>query len=381
MGGEQNIEGNTQSSNKGFGSSVKSLFGMNKPVDASKEKTWDGFTKMEQAPINPDVQPQPELSKEELLKEKFKYLRKLEGLEKKGVILTKKYDMDSSLHEMQGEYETIISEKEKSNSVKFQGRMLMAAITGLEFLNNKIDPFDLKLDGWSEQVQENLDDYDEIFAELHDKYRSKAKMAPELKLLFQIGGGAVMLHMTNTMFKSAMPGMDDIMKQNPELMQQFTQAAAQSMSGQRGGFGDFVGDMLNKDVNVAQGPPSPIKTQNLPAERTRSGNSSATRPDLNFALNNDGININNNQASVNDSIGFKMNNQKTPVKRNEMKGPSGDINDILSGLKSNTKSVDIGNDGSSTISISELKDMQSNKLSKGAGRRKKSDKNTVSLDI
>ena len=134
-------------------------------------------------------------------------------------------------------------------------------------------------------------------------------------------------------------------------------------------------------LNVAQGPPSPIKTQNLPAERTRSGNSSATRPDLNFALNNDGININNNQASVKDSIGFRMNNQKTPVKRNEMKGPSGDINDILSGLKSNTKSVDIGNDGSSTISISELKDMQSNKLSKGAGRRKKSDKNTVSLDI
>ena len=27
-----------------------------------------------------------------------------------------------------------------------------------------------------------------------------------------------MVHMTNTMFKSALPGMDDIMKQNPDLM-------------------------------------------------------------------------------------------------------------------------------------------------------------------
>ena len=123
--------------------------------------------------------------------------------------------MEADLDEMKGEYELIISEKETSNSVKFQGRMLMAAVTGLEFLNNRFDPFDVKLDGWAEQVQENVDDYDEIFAELHEKYRSKAKMAPELKLLFQLGGSAVMVHMTNTMFKSAMPGMDDIMRQNP----------------------------------------------------------------------------------------------------------------------------------------------------------------------
>ena len=49
-------------------------------------------------------------------------------------------------------------------------------------------------------------------------------MAPELKLLFMLGSAA-MLHMTNTMFKSSMPGMDDIMRQNPELMQQFQNAA------------------------------------------------------------------------------------------------------------------------------------------------------------
>ena len=30
-------------------------------------------------------------------------------------------------------------------------------------------------------------------------------------------GSAAMVHMTNTMFKSSMPGMDDILKQNPDL--------------------------------------------------------------------------------------------------------------------------------------------------------------------
>ena len=71
---------------------------------------------------------------------------------------------------MKGEYESIVAEKEKKNAVKFQGKMLMACITGIEFLNNRFDPFDVKLDGWGEQINENIDDYDEIFAELHEKY-------------------------------------------------------------------------------------------------------------------------------------------------------------------------------------------------------------------
>ena len=70
------------------------------------------------------------MSPEELLREKFKILRKLEEIERKGGRLTKKYTMESPLLEMQGEYEMIIAEKERSNSCKFQGKMLMAAITG-----------------------------------------------------------------------------------------------------------------------------------------------------------------------------------------------------------------------------------------------------------
>ena len=123
-------------------------------------------------------------SKEEILRDKFEILRKLEALEKKGISLSKHYTMESSLSEMQGEYESIKAESEKKNSIKFQGKMLMAIITGMEFLNNKFDPFDIKLDGWAEQVNESIDDYDEIFSELHDKYKTKAKMAPELKLMF-----------------------------------------------------------------------------------------------------------------------------------------------------------------------------------------------------
>ena len=42
---------------------------------------------------------------------------------------------------------------------KFQGKMLMACITGIEFLNGKFDPFNVKLDGWSESMNEGINDY------------------------------------------------------------------------------------------------------------------------------------------------------------------------------------------------------------------------------
>jgi hypothetical protein len=386
------------------------------------KKTWDGFGKFNNVPLNPDapVDAQPQMTKEELLREKFKYLRKLEDLEQKGITLTKKYSMESSLAEMKGEYETHLEERERRNSVKFQGKMLMSVITGIEYLNNKFDPFDLKLDGWSEQVNENIDDYDEIFSELHDKYKSKAKMAPELKLLFQLGGSAIMLHMTNTMFKSAMPGMDDIMRQNPELMQQFTAAAVNSMSQNRPGFGNFMGDLMGPgpqgqgqgpqgQSQVPQTAPSRQAPPYIPNQRPppppvptsvrdpnsdagtpfRAGNNTAqppsNRPDLTAARS---MGSSSSSSSSSDPI--------TVSKRPDMRGPT-DISNILSGLK--TKTIPLqeakalqpqqqqqpqqqpNEDKTSTISISDLKELQNDNLPHKSKRRQRSDKNTVSLAL
>jgi len=357
----------------------------------SDGKTWDGFTKFNNVPINPDknISDRPKLSPEETLVEKFKVLRKLEEIERKGGKLTKKYSMESALSEMQGEYEMIIAEKERSNSCKFQGKMLMAAITGLEFLNNKFDPFDVKLDGWGEQVNENIDEYDEIFGELHEKYKSKAKMAPELKLLFQLGGSAIMVHMSNTMFKSSMPGMDDIMKQNPELMQQFTSAAVNSMQNTNPGFSGFMGNFMPGESNVRP-PPPPMQTQTNRSQSERTA-PPANRPDLMRARNDDGINIQEQFAAY----GGKETAEKTM--RPEMKGPS-DISDILSGLKTmstnnlpqsnstSTDNVPKNNDESTnkvinppTITKSQMPSKKSH--SAKTPRKQKSDKNTVSLDI
>jgi hypothetical protein len=368
----------------------------------NESKTWDGFTKFNNIPINPDksVPMEPRLNKEDMLREKFKYLRKLETLEKKGVELSKKYTMDSSLQEMIGEYETIMEEKSKQNSVKFQGNMLMAVINGIEFLNNKFDPFDIKLDGWSDQINENLNDYDEIFSELHEKYKTKASMAPELKLLFQLGGSAMMVHMTNTMFKSAMPGMDDILRQNPDLMRSFQNAAVNSMAQTSPGFSGFMTGLMNPEMQTPQqgmGPPPPLATQgpnSIPPPSSRPGNNNyATRPDLNYSRSNftdDGISLRENFERP-DFQERTSRRQQQQMQRPEMKGPS-DITDILSGLKTKTiniqeaqqmSPVNMNNtNDNSTISISDLKELQAEgNMPKRSGRRKKSANNTVSLDI
>jgi len=363
-------------------------------VASTNNKTWDGFDKFNNVPLNPDkvIPTQPQMTKEELLRDKFKFLRKLEALEKKGVELSKKYNMDSSLQEMQGEYETIMEEKEKSNSVKFQGNMLMACINGIEFLNGRFDPFDIKLDGWGEQLNENITDYDEIFGELHEKYKSKASMAPELKLLFQLGGSAMMVHMTNTMFKSAMPGMDDILRQNPDLMRSFQSAAVNTMSQSNPGLSGFMNNVMGSNNGSGSGPPPPMATQGpnaIPTPLSRPGNNNyANRPDLNMSRSNfvdDGINIRENTSREN-NMSNKAVYEKSSRNRPEMKGPS-DLSDILSGLK--TKTINIqeashepNTTDNSTMSISDLKSLQGGgNMPKKSKKRTKSANNTISLDI
>jgi len=334
--------------------------------------------------IDPDIPEVSDKSPEDILREKFTFLNKLENLERKGVRLTKKYSMDSNLDEMKGEYESIIAEKEKSNSMKFQGKMLMAAITGIEFLNNRIDPFDIKLDGWSEQINENIEDYDDIFAELHEKYNSKVKLAPELKLLFQLGGSAIMVHMTNTMFKSALPGMDDIMRQNPELMQQFTQAAVNSMGEQSPGFGGFMNNIMKNDPKSTEnGPlPNPMKTRTDKSTRYAVN---PNRPDLSAARTQDGYDIQDTFESVHEISAPRSTNQDRP--RPEMKGPS-DIDDLLSGLKPKTSKSNeptepmvIPVKEGSTVSIQDLRELQSANIPSRSNRRKKSEKTSISLDF
>jgi hypothetical protein len=198
------------------------------------------------------------------LNEKRELLYQMERLEAKGFKLPFKFNMQSDLDDMRTEYNRIVREKEIDASVRFQRKMLMAFITGTEYLNTRYDPFAIKLDGWSEQVHDTINDYDDIFEELHSKYKSSGKkMAPELRLFISLSGSAFMFHLTNRMFKEQpLPNIEEVLKSDPELMKRFQNAATkQYVMGNNGapqmnnmnGMGNIMGGMMGGNQGGAGG--------------------------------------------------------------------------------------------------------------------------------
>lgn len=237
------------------------------------------------------------MSYEELLKAKQTLLYDLEKLDEQGYHPSKRYNMTSDYEEMKAERDKLKKQRDTQKSIRFQRKMLTAFVSGIEFLNGKFDPFDIKLDGWTESVMENVGDYDEVFEELHEKYKEKVKMAPEIKLIMMVGGSAFMFHLTNTLFKSSMPGLNDILKQNPNIMRSVQEAAMNQMS------------------------QNPIAQQDPAFQMMRQGMRGMNAPAQNFEMNQMGAGPMPSNMNGND---------------NEMMGPSG-VDDILAQLDRSTQ--------------------------------------------
>ena len=181
-----------------YGEDEPTFYDDDEPTAAQEEQPSKGYTSVDE--------------------EKADLINKLGRLEKKGFTVNKRLNAYSNVEELRSEVKRITYSIDVEQSVRFSRRMLVACVTGLEFLNKRYNPFEIQLEGWSESVMENVDDYDGVFEELYVKYRSKVNVAPEVKLIMMLGGSAMMFHLTNSMFKSVMPNMNDVMKQNPDLV-------------------------------------------------------------------------------------------------------------------------------------------------------------------
>ena len=158
-------------------------------------------------PLSPKIN-NPEPSEKEIYFKKIELLQRINKIKKMGYVVPELSPNDS-YDTIKIEFEKLKKIKESENSIKFSRKMLLAIVTAVEFLNNKFDPFDLELNGWSESVNENVDDYDDIFEALSEKYKGTSNMSPELKLLLMLGGSGFMFHLSNSMFKKM---------QNPDSM-------------------------------------------------------------------------------------------------------------------------------------------------------------------
>lgn len=256
------------------------------------------------------------LSVEEETRLKQNYLTKLQRLENGG-IKGQRMTMGNSLEDIKAEHDKLTDSRNLEASLRFQRNALMTFVTGVEMVNDKFGnrlPVKPRLKGWSESVHTNIEDFDEIFEELYDLYKDKAKMHPMMRLVGTLGVSATMYHLTNSMAeKSGVPGMSDLLNENPELQRQFAQAMAAKMGG---GLGNFM-----SAASGFSGPPGgPVGGNGGPVPAPMGYGAPPPTPPRAAPTNT--------RVPFNAAAGAQDSGAGAPRVRREMRGPNG-VDDIL----------------------------------------------------
>ena len=248
-----------------------------------------------------DLTPKP--SYEELLEKRTKVIEGLDKFRRRGLDV-RTFPPDAPLEEMEMEYNRHKRAVDVEASIQFSRKMLMACVTGLEYLNARYDPLGLQLEGWSESVIEDIHNYDDVFERLYDKYHSTAQMPPEFELLLMVAGSAFMFHLTNSMFKSSMPGVG-----NPDMMKSVRRGVMGAMSGAMSGAanGGGVSGMMSGMFGGGKGGGANRGTGGGGGGPTSMGNNPKR-------------------------AGPPPPQHPRSAGRREMRGPSGNIDDMLSNL-------------------------------------------------
>jgi hypothetical protein len=112
--------------------------------------------------------------------------------------------MNNSIDEIRNEYERVSNAIQNERATAFMKRMLLLGVQGVEMLNTKFDPLGVDLEGWNESMGYSLEnqEYDEVLSELYEKYKSKATMSPEIKLIFMIISSAAMFTISKKLMQS-----------------------------------------------------------------------------------------------------------------------------------------------------------------------------------
>lgn len=163
---------------------------------------------------------------------KMECLAKLMHIKNMGIELTRKdYNMNSDLEDLQAELKYQSDLQSSKDGIQLCKSIMCNAITGIEFLNEKYDPFGFKLKGWSKQVKMNKDDFDSVFAELLEKYKGNgSKMEPELKLAMMLVFSGASFH-ASQVINTGLPMIDDVIKNSPKLMSKLQSGINKTISG------------------------------------------------------------------------------------------------------------------------------------------------------
>lgn len=193
-------------------------------------------------------------SEEDGMLKKLNMLRKLGELKQNGVNLSQNYSMNSDYKAMEYEYELHRGIRDKHNGIRWLNNMMLNSCWGLELANDKFNPFDFNLQGWSEQLSEDTEngDYYDVFGELYEKYVKSGKpIPPEIKLMLMITGSAIKFSFTRGMLNST-PDVAETLDKNPDLRERLRQNAQLDKGGQTTMRNNGLNEALMKQQELAR---------------------------------------------------------------------------------------------------------------------------------
>jgi len=209
------------------------------------------FNNNAQQNTNAQYAEQPRETEQEIHLKKLAMLTKLVDLANSGVKLSKNYNLNSDLKMMEYEYNMHRNIRAKHNGINLMSSMTLNMVRMLEMGNKYYDPFSLKLDKWSDQMNADASNYYDVFGELYNYHMKDGKpMDPHLKFMLMISGSALKVHMGH-MAAGMIPNMSEGFAKNPELEQKLRdQAAAETIKKQHETANKF-NEKLNGEHNAA----------------------------------------------------------------------------------------------------------------------------------
>lgn len=161
---------------------------------------------------------------EQIQREKADYLSQLNRYHKKNV-MCRKLGMEHSIEEISSELFRVKKEQSLDSGIEYCRQGLLFMMSTIEMAN---DNFKLggKISGLSNSVMANLENYDDVFAELWNKYYTDTGfMSPEIKLISMIGGAVLMCHLQNSMALSsnAAPYQQEMEGPDEDLLRQLNE--------------------------------------------------------------------------------------------------------------------------------------------------------------
>jgi hypothetical protein len=107
---------------------------------------------------------------------------------------------------MEYEYQLLKSFVEKKNGIKLYRGFLLNCISGIEYFNDKHDPFAFDLNGWSDHMSLEVDNFDDVLGEIYELYKGTGKnMHPLAKLFMLIVLSGSSFHFTKSQLKNSQP--------------------------------------------------------------------------------------------------------------------------------------------------------------------------------